>query len=107
MQKYTEAFEILQEYIEEYKKILTENKLNKFNAPLLLQYRSEIQDLIDFFQENKEETPFSIYQDFQKEIILIQEYDQKLIELIPQIKTLINLNHYKNKYPKHHTWWYM
>lgn len=106
MQNYIEATELLEEYIEEYKKLLENQQLNKFNAPLILQYRSDIQDIIDFFYNNQENVPFSLYQDFQKLIEHIGEFDQKLVDIMPEIKRLININHYKNKYPQDHWWWY-
>lgn len=107
MQKYLEALEILEEYLQEYQNLLNQTRINKYNAPLFLQYRSEIQDIIDFFQENKKEIPFSIYQDFEKIISNLQEDDEKLVQIIPEIKRLINLAHYKSKYPKDHWWWFV
>ncbi|MCX7758022.1 MAG: hypothetical protein N2169_00175 [bacterium] len=106
MQTYFEALEILQEYIEEYQKLIVNSKINKYNSPLFLQYRSEIQDVIDFFNENKKEVPFSLYQEFQKVIQDLQENDQILLQILPEIKRFINLNHYRAKYPKDHWWWY-
>jgi len=103
--KYIEAFELLQEYLEDYQKILNSKKIDKINSPLILQYRSDIQDIIDFFYEEKEEVPFNIFQDFQKIVENLKELDEKLVEILPEIKRLINLNHYKLKYPKEHWWW--
>lgn len=106
MQKYLEALDLLNEYLQEYHNILESSKINKFNAPLFLQYRSEIQELIQFFQENKEDIPFSLYQDFEKLISNLQETDQKLVEILPELKRFINFSHYRTKYPKEHWWWF-
>jgi len=107
MNKYIEAISLLEEYIQDYQKLIQENKINKYNSPMFLQYRSEIQDIIDFFQENREIIPFSIYQDFEKIIPILKELDEKLSIIIPEIKRIINLSHYQKKYPKSHWWWYL
>ncbi|MEN3015027.1 MAG: hypothetical protein ABDH21_03080 [bacterium] len=106
MQAYIEILDLLQEYLDDYQKMVQEKKINRYNAPLFLQYRSEIQDLIDYFEQNKEIIPFSIYQDFQKLISSLIMADEELTHLIPEIKRFVNLSHYQTKYPKEHWWWY-
>lgn len=107
MQKYFELFELLEEYIRDYQRLIIQQKIDKYTCPLILQYRSEIQEIIDFFNENKDDIPFNLYQDFQKVIQNLQEYDNSFTQLIPEIKRMINLSHYRGKYPKDHWWWYI
>jgi hypothetical protein len=52
MYKYVELLEFFRENLEDYKRLLNE-KLDKFKVPLIFQYRSEIQDIIDYFEEKK------------------------------------------------------
>ncbi|MCS7165288.1 MAG: hypothetical protein RMJ51_03295 [Candidatus Calescibacterium sp.] len=107
MQKYLEIFELLQEYITQYNRLMNQQKIDKYTCPLILQYRSEIQEIIAFIDENKDDISFNLYQEFQKIIQNLQEYDNKLVQLLPEIKRMINLNHYRTKYPKDHWWWYL
>jgi len=104
--KYIEALDLLEEYLQDYQKLIKQQKLDRINSPLLLQYRSDIQDITDFFYDNREEVPFNIFQDFEKTISILKELDELLLNLIPEIKRLINLSHYRNKYPKKHWWWH-
>jgi len=106
MYKYVELLEFFKENLEDYKRLLNE-KLDKFKAPLIFQYRSEIQDIIDYFEEKKEEIPYSVYNEFNEVLKDLEELDNKMLNLFQDIKRLIgNIGNYRSKYSKHHWWWY-
>lgn len=106
MHKYIEILELFKENLEDYKKLLNE-KIDKFRAPLILQYRSEIQELIDYFENNQEEIPYSIYNEYKELLPSIQELDNIMLQRLQEIKRLItNIGNYKGKYPKEHWWWH-
>lgn len=106
MYKYIEILDLFKEILDDYKKLLNE-KLDKFKAPLIFQYRSEIQDIIDYFEDNQNQIPYSIYNEFKELLPTLEEIDNNMINIFQDIKKLIgNINNYRSKYPKHHWWWY-
>ena len=100
--------ELLKDYIRDYTRLL-EGQLNAYTAPLVLQYRSEIQDILDILCGGNPSVPFNIKQDAQLEAQRLQEYDQKLRQRLREIYALLgaSVRHYRGNYPREHWWWFV